>query len=52
MATALARWAQLGLFNPEAASIAPSVVADAIAFQLSQPDGASIHELAIRARAN
>ncbi len=52
MAKALGRWAQLGLFNPEAKSIAPGTVADAIVFQLSQPDGASIHELAIRARAN
>jgi len=52
MMKALGRWAQLGLFNPEAKSIAPSVVADAIVFQLSQPEGASIHELAIRARAN
>jgi len=52
LAKALGRWAQLGLFNPEAPSIAPSVVADAIVFQLSQPEGASIHELAIRARAN
>jgi NADP-dependent 3-hydroxy acid dehydrogenase YdfG len=52
MMKALGRWAQLGLFNPEATSIAPSVVANAIVFQLSQPEEASIHELAIRARAN
>lgn len=50
--TALGRWAQLGLFNPEAQSIDPSVVADAIVFQLGQPVEASIHELTIRARAN
>jgi NADP-dependent 3-hydroxy acid dehydrogenase YdfG len=50
--TALGRWAQLGLFNQEAASIDPSVVADAIVFQLGQPVEASIHELTIRARAN
>ena len=52
LASALARWTQLGLFNPEATSIPPDVVADAIVFQLSQPDGASVHELTIRARAN
>ena len=50
--TALGRWGQLGLFNPEAVSIDPSVVANAIVFQLGQPVEASIHELTIRARAN
>lgn len=46
------RWVELGLLNPQASLIAPEDVARAVAFQLSQRDPASIHDLEIRSRSN
>jgi NADP-dependent 3-hydroxy acid dehydrogenase YdfG len=46
------RWVELGLLNPQAPLIAPEDVARAIAFQLSQPEPASVHDLEIRSRSN
>jgi NADP-dependent 3-hydroxy acid dehydrogenase YdfG len=49
---AVQRWKELGLLNPETPLLEPEDVARAVAFQLSQPARASIHELTIRSRAN
>ncbi len=49
---ALARWAELGLLNVSTPMLVPDDVARAVAFQLSQPQPASIHDLTIRSRAN
>jgi len=50
--SAVARWIELGLLNPRTPVLAPEDVARAVAFQLAQPERASIHELVIRSRAN
>jgi NAD(P)-dependent dehydrogenase (short-subunit alcohol dehydrogenase family) len=50
--TALQRWKETGLVNPETPLLAPEDVARAVAFQLAQPERASIHSLEIRSRAN
>lgn len=47
---ALQRWQELGLLSPQAATITPEDVAQAVVFQLSQPQHASIPHLAIRPR--
>src|SRR5581483_322698 len=47
---AIGRWKDLGLLNPSAPLLAPEDVARAVAFQLAQPERASIHELVIRSR--
>jgi len=50
--TALQRWKETGLVNPETPLLVPEDVARAVAFQLAQPERASIHTLEIRSRAN
>jgi len=49
---AIRRWTELGLLNPATPLLAPEDVARAVAFQLAQPERASIHRLTIRSRAN
>jgi NADP-dependent 3-hydroxy acid dehydrogenase YdfG len=49
---ALGRWRELGLLNPRTPMISPEAVAQAVLFQLSQTDPASVHHVTIRSRAN
>lgn len=49
---ALARWQALHLIDPTCPILSPDDVAQAVAFQLAQPDAASVHELTLRPRAN
>ncbi len=49
---AVQRWVELGLLRRDSAMIQPDDVAQAILFQLSQHDPASIHHVTIRSRAN
>ncbi len=52
MPEAIGRWKETGLLNPEAPMIAPEDVAEAVLFQLTRRDPASVHEVVIRSRAN
>lgn len=52
MGEAIKRWEQLGLLRRDSAMIRPEDAADAIVFQLSQTDPASVHHLSLRSRAN
>lgn len=49
---AISTWERRGLLRRTSGMLATSDVARAIAFQLSQPDPASVHHLTLRARAN
>ncbi|MBI3785324.1 MAG: SDR family oxidoreductase [Deltaproteobacteria bacterium] len=49
---AVQRWVELGLLRRDSAMIEANDVAQAILFQLSQRDPASIHHVTIRSRAN
>jgi NADP-dependent 3-hydroxy acid dehydrogenase YdfG len=50
LAPAIRRWAELGVLNIAAPTIAPDDVARAVVFQLTQPQPASVHDLVIRSR--
>lgn len=49
---AVRRWEALGLLRRATGMLTPEAAAEAIVFQLSQPEPASIHHLTLRARAN
>jgi NADP-dependent 3-hydroxy acid dehydrogenase YdfG len=50
--TAISRWQELGLLNPNTPMLAAADVARAVVFQLSQPEPGSIHHVTLRSRAN
>jgi NADP-dependent 3-hydroxy acid dehydrogenase YdfG len=47
---ALERWNALGLLDPTGTVLEPEAVAQAVVFQLAQPDPVSVHDLSIRPR--
>ena len=49
---AIQRWTEVGVLNPRTPLLEADDVARAIAFQLSQPPRASVHDLILRSRAN
>lgn len=49
---AVRRWEALGLLRRSSGMLAPEAAAQAIVFQLSRPDPASVHHLTLRARTN